>query len=496
VRGGEFFFRPSRNIFGAKCELRENGGAHLSPGLCRADGELECPQVMCAFNHTPCRCQTFAPEFGRLDDLLMSCGVRRPSFVQLPRRAAQYGAIPHASPATRSLNIQLTISRFGAARSSLKTVVRMSSEEAAAHGEGISEEDRGYMALALGLARKGEGKTFPNPCVGCVLVKNGEIVGEGYHPKAGMPHAEVYALYMAGEQAEGSTAYVTLEPCNHHGRTPPCSQGLVDAKVARVVVGMPDPNPLVNSEGIAHLRSHGIPVDIMDGEQAQEARAITADFVKRITAPAPAQDIAPVAKEAETWGAELVPMVREAVSLVQECLRTGGKQNPAVFSEEAATALLQEKDGKARLLPLSDTHFMFAGTLPSGSPCRWVVVAGEGTQGPSETIALALLNDEGQVVLAVLGNNGSREDACVMAAVRGGGLRYFGRSETKSGQMTLSQVSDMPQSAENGAAGTLLTPKMAGRQHEEVLGPTRGHHSYGRPAVRRYRAARRGPDRR
>lgn len=186
--------------------------------------------------------------------------------------------------------------------------------DAAEIGNGITQEDRGFMALALGLARKGKGRTFPNPCVGCVLVKDGEIVGQGYHPKAGMPHAEIYALYMAGDRAAGATAYVTLEPCNHFGRTPPCSQAFVDAKVARVVVGMPDPNPLVNSEGIARLRSNGIPVDVMDGDEAQEARDITADFVERITAPASAAGTAPDGKEADgAWGGELAPLAQKAV---------------------------------------------------------------------------------------------------------------------------------------------------------------------------------------
>ncbi|EKX51394.1 hypothetical protein GUITHDRAFT_65893 [Guillardia theta CCMP2712] len=120
------------------------------------------------------------------------------------------------------------------------------------------EEDRKYMRVALDEARKGLGKTHPNPCVGCVLVKGGRVVGKGYHPRAGMPHAEVYALYMAGKEAAGATAYVTLEPCNHYGRTPPCSLALVNAKVGRVVVGMADPNPLVNNSGVETLLRNGV----------------------------------------------------------------------------------------------------------------------------------------------------------------------------------------------------------------------------------------------
>lgn len=138
------------------------------------------------------------------------------------------------------------------------------------------------MRQALELAKRALGKTHPNPAVGCVLVRDGKVVGEGYHPKAGMPHAEVYALRGAGNLARGATAYVTLEPCNHHGRTPPCSRALVEAGVARVVVGVGDPNPLVASEGIATLRRAGIAVAVMDGPEREEAYQINADFMARM----------------------------------------------------------------------------------------------------------------------------------------------------------------------------------------------------------------------
>lgn len=102
--------------------------------------------------------------------------------------------------------------------------------------------DEGYMARALELARRGRFTTHPNPNVGCVLVRDGEIVGEGFHYRAGEPHAEVHALRMAGDKARGATAYVTLEPCSHYGRTPPCCEALVAAGVSRVVTAMQDPN--------------------------------------------------------------------------------------------------------------------------------------------------------------------------------------------------------------------------------------------------------------
>ncbi|CAK9328853.1 unnamed protein product [Citrullus colocynthis] len=123
-------------------------------------------------------------------------------------------------------------------------------------------DDEVYMRRSLEIARKAIGHTSPNPMVGCVIVKNGEIVGEGFHPKAGQPHAEVFALREAGNLAENATAYVTLEPCNHYGRTPPCTEALVKAKVRRVVVGMVDPNPIVASKGVQRLREAGIDVTV------------------------------------------------------------------------------------------------------------------------------------------------------------------------------------------------------------------------------------------
>jgi len=116
--------------------------------------------------------------------------------------------------------------------------------------------DEIYMARALKLAQRGRFTTHPNPRVGCVIVNQGEIVGEGFHYRAGEPHAEVHALRMAGEKAKGATAYVTLEPCSHHGRTPPCCDALIAAGVARVVAAMQDPNPQVAGRGFAR-RTYG-----------------------------------------------------------------------------------------------------------------------------------------------------------------------------------------------------------------------------------------------
>ncbi|RML93739.1 Riboflavin biosynthesis protein RibD [Pseudomonas savastanoi pv. glycinea] len=137
-----------------------------------------------------------------------------------------------------------------------------------------------YMARALELARNGLYSTHPNPRVGCVIVRDGQIVGEGWHVRAGEPHAEVHALRQAGELARGATAYVTLEPCSHQGRTPPCADALVNAGLARVVAAMQDPNPEVSGRGLLRLMNAGIGVQC--GVLESEARALNKGFLKRI----------------------------------------------------------------------------------------------------------------------------------------------------------------------------------------------------------------------
>lgn len=140
--------------------------------------------------------------------------------------------------------------------------------------------DAHYMARALELARKGHYSTHPNPRVGCVIVRDGQVVGEGWHVRTGEPHAEVHALRAAGEQARGATAYVTLEPCSHHGRTPPCADGLVTAGVARVVAAMQDPNPEVAGRGLQRLEQAGIATTC--GVLESEARQLNQGFLKRM----------------------------------------------------------------------------------------------------------------------------------------------------------------------------------------------------------------------
>jgi diaminohydroxyphosphoribosylaminopyrimidine deaminase/5-amino-6-(5-phosphoribosylamino)uracil reductase len=129
-----------------------------------------------------------------------------------------------------------------------------------------------WLERALELAERGRGTTHPNPVVGAVVVARGEAVGEGWHERAGGPHAEVVALGAAGERARGSTLYVTLEPCAHHGRTPPCVDAIVEAGVARVVAGAADPNPKTDGQGFARLREAGIEVELANGEPGARAR--------------------------------------------------------------------------------------------------------------------------------------------------------------------------------------------------------------------------------
>jgi diaminohydroxyphosphoribosylaminopyrimidine deaminase/5-amino-6-(5-phosphoribosylamino)uracil reductase len=140
--------------------------------------------------------------------------------------------------------------------------------------------DRFAMQRALALAARGLATTQPNPRVGCVIAQRGRVVGEGWHEQPGEAHAEVLALRVAGAQAAGATAYVTLEPCSHHGRTPPCVDALIQARVARVVYAVADPNPLVNGRGDAALRAAGITVE--SGLMEQEATDLNVGFMQRM----------------------------------------------------------------------------------------------------------------------------------------------------------------------------------------------------------------------
>jgi diaminohydroxyphosphoribosylaminopyrimidine deaminase/5-amino-6-(5-phosphoribosylamino)uracil reductase len=145
----------------------------------------------------------------------------------------------------------------------------------------VIDIDSNYMRLALQEAKKGMGRTSPNPCVGAVVVKNNKVAGRGYHKKAGTPHAEIHALQAAGRKAKDATLYVTLEPCNHTGRTPPCVEAVLRAGISRVVIGMLDPNPGVAGGGARYLSSHGLTVS--SGILEMECREINLPFIKHST---------------------------------------------------------------------------------------------------------------------------------------------------------------------------------------------------------------------
>ena len=145
--------------------------------------------------------------------------------------------------------------------------------------------DHAHMRAALALARRGLGNTWPNPSVGCVIVRDGLVVGRGATAPGGRPHAETAALDMAGPAARGATAYVTLEPCSHHGQTPPCADALIEARIARIVVALRDPDPRVDGEGLARMRAAGIAIE--EGLLAEEAADIAAGFTLRLGARRP-----------------------------------------------------------------------------------------------------------------------------------------------------------------------------------------------------------------
>jgi len=141
-------------------------------------------------------------------------------------------------------------------------------------------DDERWMRRVLRLAEKGRGRTSPNPMVGAVLVKRGRVVGEGFHARAGEPHAEIVAIEEAGEKAQGATLYLNLEPCTHYGKTPPCAPAVIEAGVRRVIIGMEDPNPLVKGRGVARLKRAGLDVSV--GILEKECRRLNEAFCKFI----------------------------------------------------------------------------------------------------------------------------------------------------------------------------------------------------------------------
>jgi diaminohydroxyphosphoribosylaminopyrimidine deaminase/5-amino-6-(5-phosphoribosylamino)uracil reductase len=223
--------------------------------------------------------------------------------------------------------------------------------------------DHAYMKEALALAAKGKGRTSPNPMVGAVVVnKDGEVVGRGYHQKAGTPHAEIHALNEAGMDAHGSTLYVTLEPCSHRGRTLPCADFIIRSRVARVVVAMQDPNPLVDGQGIGRLRHAGIQVDV--GILDKEARELNTFFIKYISKKIPFV----ILKAAVTLDGRIATQTGDSRWITGEAARERGHEirdsvdailvgvNTILTDDPSLTSRLPGRSGKDPMRIVLDTH--------------------------------------------------------------------------------------------------------------------------------------------
>jgi diaminohydroxyphosphoribosylaminopyrimidine deaminase/5-amino-6-(5-phosphoribosylamino)uracil reductase len=257
--------------------------------------------------------------------------------------------------------------------------------------------DEFYMRLALQLAAGTAGQTGLNPAVGCVVVKDGRIVGTGAHLKRGEAHAEVHALDMAGAEAEGATVYVTLEPCSHHGKTPPCADRLIREKVARVVVAAVDPNPQVAGRGIARLREAGITVE--QGLLAEEARRLNEAFEKRITTGMPFVTL----KAACTLDGKLATKTGDSKWISNEAARErvhAMRHRHQAVMVGIGTVLADDPQLTARL------------PVPALQPARVVVDAGLRT--PTDA---RLLDDAGEVpVLIFASEEASPEKEAALAA--------------------------------------------------------------------------------
>lgn len=218
------------------------------------------------------------------------------------------------------------------------------------------------MKMAIELAERGRGYTAPNPLVGAVLVKDGVVVGRGYHEQAGKAHAEINAIADAGDQADGATLYVNLEPCNHHGRTPPCTEAIIKSGIRRVFVGMEDPNPHVTGGGIQYLRDHGI--EVISGVFKKESERLNEIFIKYVTTKRPfvilkcacTLDGRIATKTGDskwitnTQSRRFVHEIRHAVDAVMVGIGTVNKDNPRL------TTRLEGKNCRDPIRIVLDTH--------------------------------------------------------------------------------------------------------------------------------------------
>ncbi|WP_027407656.1 bifunctional diaminohydroxyphosphoribosylaminopyrimidine deaminase/5-amino-6-(5-phosphoribosylamino)uracil reductase RibD [Anoxybacteroides tepidamans] len=253
--------------------------------------------------------------------------------------------------------------------------------------------DERYMRLALELAKTASGQTSPNPVVGAVVVKNGEIVGFGAHLKAGEPHAEVHAVRMAGDKARGATVYVTLEPCSHFGKTPPCADLLVETGVARVVVATTDPNPLVAGKGIEKLKRAGI--EVVVGILKEEADELNRVFFHYIKTKTPFVTL----KYASSLDGKIATTTGDSKWITSEEARQDVHRyrsmndailvgvNTVIADDPRLTTRLPE-GGKNPIRIILDTHLrtpLDANVINDAEAETWLIV---GSQVPDERIAL------------------------------------------------------------------------------------------------------------
>jgi diaminohydroxyphosphoribosylaminopyrimidine deaminase / 5-amino-6-(5-phosphoribosylamino)uracil reductase len=252
-------------------------------------------------------------------------------------------------------------------------------------GADIMKQDEQYMRLAIDLAKAGIGQTSPNPVVGAVVVKNGEIVGFGAHLKAGEPHAEVHAIRMAGEKAKGATIYVTLEPCSHFGKTPPCADLLIETGVKRVVIATTDPNPLVAGKGIEKLRNAGIEVDV--GILKEEADELNRVFFHYIATKTPFVTL----KYASSLDGKIATKTGESKWITSEAARQDAHHyrrlhdailvgvNTVIADDPSLTVRLPG-GGKNPIRVILDTHLrtpLDAKVVNDGEAETWIVVGSE-----------------------------------------------------------------------------------------------------------------------
>jgi diaminohydroxyphosphoribosylaminopyrimidine deaminase/5-amino-6-(5-phosphoribosylamino)uracil reductase len=269
--------------------------------------------------------------------------------------------------------------------------------------------DRRYMELALALGRRTLGETWPNPAVGAVIVKDGVIVGRGWTAPGGRPHGEPQALARAGEAARGATVYVTLEPCSHHGKTPPCADALIAAGVARVVSAIEDPNPEVAGQGHARLRAAGIVVDV--GLCADEARRAHAGHIRRITAGRPHVTL----KLAVSSDGKIAAAGHKPVAITGEAARTRvhlqRAQNDAILigigtvlaDDPELTCRLPGMEKRSPVRVVLDRHLSLPASSRLARSARstplWLLAEGSGE--PSEA---ALLRASGAEIVSVAAN--------------------------------------------------------------------------------------------